>query len=285
MPSSHPGYANVDSSEALGLVASGRVDVLDVRTPGEFEQLGHIPGAALLPVQLIASGTATLPNGPKPLLVVCEHGIRSVQAVRFLASAGFTHLLNLSGGMAAWEGPREHSPAAGNALVGPSSWLLENGDLLPRDGLLLDLACGHGRHALLLAASGFRVRAIDRDAEKIDRINQVAARLNLTLDTAVEDLECDGKDLGSDTFDAILGFRYLHRPLFPALIRALRPGGVLIYETFTIDQAKRGSPTNPDFLLQPGELLDLVTSLRIERHREGEFDGADTAAVAARRDA
>ena len=76
--------------------------------------------------------------------------------------------------------------------------------------------------------------------------------------------------------------RYLHRPLFPKLRAALRPSGVLVYETFTTEQASRGKPTNPDFLLRPGELAELVAPLRVLRQREGEFDGGMVAGVVAR---
>jgi hypothetical protein len=76
---------------------------------------------------------------------------------------------------------------------------------------------------------------------------------------------------------------YLHRPLFPALIEALSPDGLLVYETFTRAQAARGKPTNPDFLLQPGELFELVRPLEIFASREGDFDGRMIASVIARR--
>ena len=77
---------------------------------------------------------------------------------------------------------------------------------------------------------------------------------------------------------------YLHRPLFPSLIAALAPGGLLIYETFTRAQAARGKPTNPDFLLKPGELLELVRPLDVVASREGDFDERMVAAVIARRE-
>jgi len=77
--------------------------------------------------------------------------------------------------------------------------------------------------------------------------------------------------------------RYLHRPLVPVLIRALRPGGLLVYETFTRAQAARGRPTNPAFLLEPGELLTLVEPLEILSSREGDYDGGMIASVIARR--
>lgn len=284
MQTSQEDFRNVDQKTAAELLAAGKIDVLDVRTSEEFQQLGHIPSATLLPLDLIASGAATLHDRQKPLLIVCEHGIRSVQAARFLSAAGFSGLLNLVGGMAAWSGPRDYSAGVPFGHPGPSSWLLENADLLPRDGFLLDLACGRGRHALLLAAAGFRIRAIDRDAEKIAALNQQAKKLELSIEADVDDLEVEDKSLGSHAYDVILGIHYLHRALFPALIRAIRPGGILLYETFTVAQAARGKPTNPDYLLKPGELIQLVAPLTIERKREGEFDGVFVAGVAARRE-
>ena len=81
----------------------------------------------------------------------------------------------------------------------------------------------------------------------------------------------------------MLVFNYLHRPLFPALVRALKPGGILLCETYTTEQAKRGRPTSPDHLLEPGELPRLVAPLEVLRQREGEIDGRSLASVAARK--
>jgi len=99
----------------------------------------------------------------------------------------------------------------------------------------------------------------------------------------VVDLEAGDADLGAGTHDLVLVFHYLHRPLFPALVRALAPGGLLLYETFTVEQARRGRPKNPDFLLAPGELRRIVTPLVVLREREGEFEGRMVAGVAARK--
>jgi tellurite methyltransferase len=273
---------DIEAAEAERLVAQGAVRVLDVRTPEEFTALGHIPGAILLPVDLAPSAPATLPRDGTPILVCCEHGVRSAFAARLLARAGFKAVLNLRGGMSCWRGPRDHAPASPYA-AGPSSWLVANADLLPRGGRVIDLACGPGRHSLLLAAAGFSVRAVDRDAEKIGALRDVAARLQLSIDAEVLDLEQSGVDLGEGVCDVLLGIHYLHRPLFPALARALRPGGLLLYETFTVDQAARGRPTRPEFLLQRGELPRLIAPLQPLRQREGEFDDRMVASIAARK--
>ena len=97
------------------------------------------------------------------------------------------------------------------------------------------------------------------------------------------DLERVDAALPERAFDVIVVVHYLHRPLFPRLLAALRPGGVLVYETFTAAQAARGKPNNPDFLLRPGELHELVGSLEVLESREGEFDGRDVASAMARK--
>jgi rhodanese-related sulfurtransferase len=284
MANDEGGVRSIDQEEAQRLVRDGAVRVLDVRTPEEYRELGHIPGAILLPVNLVASGLATLPRDGRPLLVYCEHGIRSVAAARLLARAGgFRDLLNLQGGLAGWKGPRDFTPGEPFGPIGPSSWLVQNADLLPPGGRTLDLACGAGRHALLLAVAGFPVRAVDRDREKIEALGEMARRLEIPLQAQVLDLESPDLDLGSGACDLILGFHYLHRPLFAALVGTLSRGGLLLYETFTLDQALHGKPTNPSFLLGHGELPHLVAPLEILREREGEFEGRMVSSVAARR--
>ena len=164
-----------------------------------------------------------------------------------------------------------------------SSWLLSNIDLIPRAGRALDVACGRGRHALFLAARGWTVRALDGDALSIDALRSEAARRGLAVQADVVDLEAGAADLGREAYDLIVVVHYLHRPLFPALLAALAPGGLLVYETFTVDQALRGKPTNPDFLLRHGELRERLAPLAIVRERDGFFEGRDVAAVVARK--
>jgi rhodanese-related sulfurtransferase len=278
-------YRNVDADEAARLLARDAVRILDVRTADEYDTAGHIPGANLLPVDLIAAAPATLPRDGKPLLVYCQHGIRSVTASRFLAAAGFTDVMNLVGGLSNWRGPREHGAASADRLAGPSSWLVQNADLLPRRGKALDVASGSGRHALLLSAAGLSVRAVDRDAEAVGELKASARRLGFRVEAEVKDLEAPAVDLGEEAYDIVLVVNYLHRPLFPVLARAVRRGGYLIYETYTKAQADRGQPTNPDYLLDLGELPGLVAPLEVVRQREGEFEGRMVAAVAARKPA
>lgn len=273
-------FRTISQDDALALMADEGAVILDVRTPGEHDQLGHIPGSWLLPLDLVVSAPAVLPRDGRPVLVYCEHGVRSVAASRLLAEAGAGDILNLAGGMAAWTGPREFGASL---LRGPAAWLIENADLLPRGGKVLDVACGRGRHALLLASAGFDVHAIDGDPEKVEFLQETAERLHLSLSCEVVDLETDPLPVLPGPCDAVLVFNYLHRPLLPALRDALAPGGRLFYETFTARQAERGHPKNPAFLLNPGELPALVAPLTVLRSREDEVDGRFIASLVAER--
>lgn len=163
----------------------------------------------------------------------------------------------------------------------PAAWLTAHRHLLPESGDALDVACGRGRNALWLAAQGFAVRAIDRDADAVAVVNAEARRRGVGLVAEVHDLETGDPGLPSAAFDVVVATHYLHRPLFPHLVTALRPGGVLVYETFTRAQAVRGKPTNPAFLLEPGELVTLVRPLEILAGREGDFEEKMLASVVA----
>ncbi|MGH9221630.1 MAG: class I SAM-dependent methyltransferase [Vicinamibacterales bacterium] len=165
-----------------------------------------------------------------------------------------------------------------------AAWLIENADLWPRGGTVLDVACGRGRHSILMARAGFDVHAVDRDADAIAQLREAADRLGLTIHTQQIDLETTPPpDLGSGKYDVVLCFNYLHRPLMAAIREAVRPGGRIFYETFTRRQAERGHPRNPAFLLETGELERLMTPLTILRSREGDVDGRFIASVVAKR--
>jgi SAM-dependent methyltransferase len=169
--------------------------------------------------------------------------------------------------------------------VTAAAWLTSHEALLPRRGAALDVACGRGRNALWLAERSFVVRAIDRDAAAIAALNDESRARGLPISAEVCDLESGECELGVNHFDVIVVTHYLHRPLFPHLVAALRPAGMLVYETFTTAQAERGKPSNPAFLLQPGELRGLVNGLEIVVEREGDFDDRFVASLIARRPA
>lgn len=138
-------------------------------------------------------------------------------------------------------------------------------------GRVLDLACGRGRHTLAAAALGLDVLAIDRSAAQLAELAAAARTLPGRIETLTVDLELDTPpDLPGAPFSAILVFRYLHRPLAPAIASWLSPGGLLLYETFTTAQRALGwGPTRDAFLLEPGELPRLFPGLAVERFEEG----------------
>jgi SAM-dependent methyltransferase len=133
----------------------------------------------------------------------------------------------------------------------PSSWIVQWAGLVPAGAQVLDVAAGGGRHTRFFADRGHPVTAIDRD------VSALAAQPNVEIVQA--DLE-DGSPwpLTGRTFGAVVVTNYLHRPLFPALMDGLAPGGVLLYETFMEGNERFGRPKQPEFLLKDGELLELV---------------------------
>lgn len=135
-----------------------------------------------------------------------------------------------------------------------SQWVRRFLPLIEPGGAVLDLACGNGRHSRLLAACGFRVAAVDRDADALTRI----AAGSPGIVTRVADLEGGPWPYPGRRFDGIVVTNYLFRPLLATLLDSLDENGVLIYETFMIGNERCGKPSNPDFLLRPHELLDLV---------------------------
>ncbi len=152
---------------------------------------------------------------------------------------------------------------AHEAIEGPSPWVVQ---WAPRvtHGPVLDVACGGGRHALFFRSLGFDVIAVDRAPVDfpVERIRFVQA-----------DLE-DGRPwpFEGERFGAIVVTNYLHRALFPHLLASLDEGGVLIYETFMLGNERFGRPSNPDFLLRPGELLEAFKELQVLGFEEGQVE-------------
>lgn len=144
-----------------------------------------------------------------------------------------------------------------NNLIGkPSPWMVEYAPLITHGGRVLDLACGSGRHAIWLAELGYQVDAIDRDAAVMSEMIGID-----NINIRIADIEANDAPLLKAQYDGIIVSRYLYRPLLNSLAEALKPGGVLIYETFMTGNERYGKPSNPDFLLRPDELLDIYTPL------------------------
>lgn len=165
------------------------------------------------------------------------------------------------------------------ALPRPASFLVQQLSRLPK-GRALDIAAGRGRHTLFLASHGYHVEAIDRDAEALAHLAATARQAQLrSVTTKVLDLEQPAPfvpDFGKDVYDVIMVFFYLHRSLVPRVIEALKPGGMLIYETFTIDNYfHRRHPRRWEFCLTHNELLRLASPLQVLHYDEGLHEGDD----------
>ncbi|PHR83524.1 MAG: SAM-dependent methyltransferase [Colwellia sp.] len=141
-----------------------------------------------------------------------------------------------------------------------------------KQATVLDLACGSGRNGLYLIENGVPVTFADVNSVAIDQVQQHVAMINnkQRANFWSIDFEQDGvSPLTGKYFAAIMVFRYLHRPLFEQIKQAILPGGIIIYETFTEQQAQFGRPKNPDFLLKEGELADIFSAWEILHSFEG----------------
>ena len=157
----------------------------------------------------------------------------------------------------------------------PSAWVLRFADTLHPSGNVLDLACGSGRHSLYLLERGHPVTACDIDIEGVTVLAEMPG-----LELIEADLENAAWPFADRKFSAIVVTNYLHRPLFPHILAALAPGGVLIYETFAAGNERFGRPRNPDFLLRRGELLSgVLGGLTIIAYEDMEISEPRRAAI------
>jgi SAM-dependent methyltransferase len=155
----------------------------------------------------------------------------------------------------------------------PSEWIVRWIPLVRPGGAVLDLACGAGRHARWLARLGFEVSAVDRDVAAF-------ADPPAGVELLEADLESGPWPYPGRRFDAIVVANYLHRPLLPTLVDSLEPGGVLLYETFARGNERFGKPSNPAFLLAPGELLEAVRGrLRVVAYEDRVVEEPRPAAI------
>jgi len=146
-----------------------------------------------------------------------------------------------------------NTPSNPHSGLVPSPWITRHAQLVPVGARILDLACGYGRHARYFAARDAHVVAVDHDATALATLAGVAG-----IEIRRADLEGEPWQFGDERFDAIVVSHYLHRPLFAKLRAALAADGTLLYETFAQGNEAYGRPSNPAFLLRPGELLDLA---------------------------
>lgn len=152
----------------------------------------------------------------------------------------------------------------------PSHWVCRWTPLIRPGGRVLDLACGGGRHMQWLATQGLTTLGVDRSPEALT----LAAAFGQTL---LADIENGPWPLPSQSFDAVVVTNYLWRPLWPQILESVGPGGVLIYETFAQGHETVGRPSRADFLLAPGELLQVASlgGLRVVAYEDGFLNAPD----------
>jgi SAM-dependent methyltransferase len=167
-----------------------------------------------------------------------------------------------------------------HAALEPSPWVLRWANLIRPGGTVLDVACGSGRHLRWLAQRGFTVTGVDADADAVEPLRALGT-------VVVADTERGPWPLAEQRFDAVIVTNYLWRPLLSTFVASVAPGGVLIYETFAVGNERFGKPSNPDFLLLPGELLWACATLQVTAYEDGLLDAPPRRVqrIAARRQA
>jgi SAM-dependent methyltransferase len=160
------------------------------------------------------------------------------------------------------------SAAQAHSALEPSQWVRRWSHLVPNTARVLDVACGSGRHVRWFAARGCAVTGVDRDRAALEPLQRVA-RIH------VADIERGPWPFDGQRFDAVICTNYLWRPLLPKVVDSVDVDGVLIYETFAAGNETFGKPSNPDFLLRPGELLEALSGLRVVGFEDGFLDAPD----------
>ncbi len=153
----------------------------------------------------------------------------------------------------------------------PAQFLVENVELLPK-GRVLDVAMGSGRNAIYLAKLGFDVEGVDMSSGAINIALELARKASVVIRVQIADLEGDYL-IEKDAYAVIMCFNYLQRSLVSQIKDGLQKGGIVVYETFIVDQAQFGKPKNPDYLLKHNELLNMFRDFRCLRYREGIVKG------------
>ena len=147
----------------------------------------------------------------------------------------------------------------------PSLFLKKKIHQLPR-GKALDLAMGTGRNSIFMAENGYMVDGIDSSEVAVEKVRSFAERESLPIDAKQADLT--NYQIVENTYDVILNFYFLERSLFPNIMNGLKQGGMLLFETYTIEQPEYGRPHNPAYLLKPNELLQSFIDLHIICYHE-----------------
>jgi len=251
--------------------------ILDVRPAEAFER-SHRARAVNIPLEELARRIHELPPRDVPVTIFDEHPTRARRAASRLRARGRA-VATVHHGLS-WlaDGPTEFGPSR-LRLWQPHALLIELVELIRRDGLLqlggdarpraLDIACGSGRDAVFLALSGFDVEAWDNLPDALSMAGELARRNGVAIRAAQRDVESDPA-IGTDQFDLVCCFNFLHRPLMSHIAAAIRSGGLVVYETFVEPQRETfGKPSRASHVLATGELVRAFADWEILVSREG----------------
>ena len=235
---------------------------------------GHLLGACSIPTPELAGRMHELPKASEPLLL-CGDTAALASASAFLTGKGYQVAEQIT-----WTPALQAAlNAAGQLAAGADSQRLWQpapliahfiAELAPLHGIKpgkgLDIGCGAGRDMVYLAMHGWQMTGVDYIPAALQRAQDLAARQQVSVATECLDLET-GSDpfthYATGQFDLLSVARYLHRPLFAWMQRLLKPGGIVIYQTFMQGAEQFGSPRNPNFLLKPGELAQVFAGADI----------------------
>jgi len=224
--------------------STAEIALLDVRDEAAFAA-GHLAGSGHVPLAELEPRRAELPPREAAVVVVAADPDAARAGATELERMGYLDVGYVDAALADLDGGRgDQSPPA--RLWRPAPFLESVLDRLPR-GRAIDLAAGSGREAVFLAMHGFEVEAWDRAPEALERARNLAARHGVRIATTVCNLEWGTPPIEAGRYQVVTCFRFLHRPLFPVIERALAPGGCLVYETYRVGQERFGRPRSPKF--------------------------------------
>lgn len=259
---------------------SANLAIADLRCADEYAR-GRPPGAVHLSLEDVVQRAYLLPPRVRPLLLVGQSAADVAAALEPMRRAG-REVRHLPHDTWRHEFAVETGPATRLRLWEESALVRHAVETYDLHGSALDIACGAGRNAVYLAMQGLDVIGLDRLDTALENAQDLAQRSGVRIRTRRVDLS-SGAVLEPQSADVLVVVRYLERALFASLAAALRPAGLLIYETFTQRQATLGHPRNPRFLLDEGELVRAFPSLETVEYSEGFFDGAHLARLVGRR--